>query len=123
MSCYSEGVPRVYLAISMLAATVCFGEPAPLLHVLQGELERNFSVLKEKADPAPYFLQYSVIEQQTQDSTGTFGALRNESKNHNRILDVNVRVGSPKLDNYHSIGRERPRFFEPRPAPRRRPAR
>jgi hypothetical protein len=97
----------------MLAATVCFGEPAPLLDVLQGELERNFSVLKEKADPAPYFLQYSVIEQQSQDWTGTFGALQNESKNHNRILDVNVRVGSPKLDNYHSTGRERPRFSSP----------
>lgn len=111
--CYSEGVLRVYLAAGFLAATACFGQSAPLLDTLRAELDRNFSLLKDKADPAPYFLQYGVIEQQSQSWTGTFGALQNESKSHSRILDVNLRVGDRKLDNYHKTRGERLQFSTP----------
>jgi len=112
--CYSEGVSKVTLVAGLLATAACFGQPAPLLDTLKAELERNMGVLKEKADPQPYFLQYGVIEQQSQSWTGTFGALQNEGKSHTRILDVNMRVGNRKLDNYHSSGRgERLQFSSP----------
>lgn len=112
-SCYSEGVPKVTLAAGVLAAAACFGQPAPLLDTLKSELDRNMSVLQEKADPKPYFLQYGVIEQQSQSWTGTFGALQNEGKSHTRILDINLRVGSRKLDNYHTTRGERVGFSSP----------
>ncbi|MDZ4797461.1 MAG: metallopeptidase TldD-related protein [Bryobacteraceae bacterium] len=105
---------KVTLVAGLLATAACFGQPAPLLDTLKAELERNMGVLKEKADPQPYFLQYGVIEQQSQSWTGTFGALQNEGKSHTRILDVNMRVGNRKLDNYHSSGRgERLQFSSP----------
>ncbi len=110
-ACYSEGVPKVGLA-ALLLAGVCAAQPAPLLDALKLELDRNFTVLKEKADPQPYFLQYGVIEQESRVWTGTFGALQGENQQHNRILDVSLRLGTRKLDNYHARG-QRIQFSSP----------
>jgi TldD protein len=96
------------------ASAVCaVAQPAPLLDILKQEMDRNFSLLKEKSDPAPYFLSYSVSEQQSEYFAGTLGTLQNESKNSGRIFDVSVRVGSNKLDNYHATRGERPQFSVP----------
>jgi len=102
------------VAVGLLGAvSACFGQSAPLLDTLKSELDRNFAVLREKGDPQPYFLQYGVIEQKSQSWTGIFGALQNEGKGHSRILDVNLRVGTRKLDNYHSARGERVQFSSP----------
>ena len=87
--------------------------PSPLLDVLKQEMDRNFSVLKEKSDPAPYFISYSVVESQSEAYSGSLGALQSEAKNRSRIFDVSVRVGSNKLDNYHASRGERPQFTVP----------
>ena len=71
-SCYSECVLRVSCIGALLAVSACFGQNAPLLDVLRQELDRNFSVLKEKGDPAAYFIQYSVTEQQSETYGATF---------------------------------------------------
>ncbi|MBC7925862.1 MAG: peptidase U62 [Bryobacteraceae bacterium] len=104
---------KLYAAIGLLTSAACFSQPAPLLDTLRGELDRNFSILREKADPPPYFLQYGVIEQQSRSWTATFGALQGVTQGHNRILDVNLRVGDRKLDNYHSNRGERVQFSGP----------
>jgi len=67
------------------------------------ELNRNFKILKEKADPPPYFLSYEVTEVEGRSVSGTMGALDGVNSTRNRALDVSVRVGSPKLDNYHRL--------------------
>ena len=67
------------------------------------ELTRNFNILKEKADPPPYFLSYEVTESEYHSIAGTLGAAEPDSGGKSRILDVSVRVGSPKLDNYHRV--------------------
>ena len=36
--------------------------PSPLLDTLASELDRNFRVLKEKADPPAYFISYEVTD-------------------------------------------------------------
>ncbi|MDX2153940.1 MAG: metallopeptidase TldD-related protein [Bryobacteraceae bacterium] len=82
----------------------------PLLEILSAELERNFSGLKEKADPAPYYIAYTVTEREQYTVAATQGALQDSSKSHSRVLDVAVRTGSPQLDNYHSMPGERPQF-------------
>lgn len=85
-------------------------QPSGLLKTLDEELQRNFSVLKQKADPPPYFLGYSVVDDESNVLSSSMGALTLEQGRHARALDVTVRVGSPALDNYHRIGTERPQF-------------
>jgi TldD protein len=67
------------------------------------ELNRNFTVLKQKADPAPYFLSYEITEQDYRTVSGVLGAVSPVSGAKARSLDVSVRVGSPKLDNYRRV--------------------
>ncbi len=81
-----------------------------LTQTLADELQRNFTILKQKADPAPYFMAYEVTEEESQAVSASLGALHGSGKAHTRLLDVTVRVGDPKLDNYHMVRGERPRF-------------
>jgi len=67
------------------------------------ELNRNFLALKAKADPPPYFLSYEVTETEGHSLSATLGALESANNGINRSLDTSVRVGSPKLDNYHRV--------------------
>ena len=100
---------RWFLAVALAGASLP-AQAQPVLEVLQQELDRNFSVLKAKADPPPYFISYAVTEIQSEAAVAAFGALQNTGGGVNRFLDVSVRVGSPKLDNYHVIRGDRPRF-------------
>jgi hypothetical protein len=70
-----------------------------LLDTMSEELNRNFSTLKVKADPAPYFLSYEVTEEDFHGVAATLGAITNNGQGKSRRLDVCVRVGSPKVDN------------------------
>ena len=74
------------------------------------ELSRNFSVLKQKADPPPYFLSYEITEVDYRALSATLGAVDGASDGKTRSLDVSVRVGSPKLDNYHRVRDDRGQF-------------
>ena len=85
-------------------------KPAPLLDTMSEELGRNFTVLKQKGDPPPYFLSYEVTEQDYRSISGTLGTIAASNSGKNRVLDVSVRVGSPKLDNYHSVRGDRGQF-------------
>ena len=78
-------------------------QPTVLLDAMSQELNRNFSVLKEKADPPPYFLSYEITEQEYRSMTGTLGTVDSTNGGKSRALDVSVRVGTPKLDNYHRV--------------------
>ena len=85
-------------------------QPSILLDAMSQELNRNFSVLKEKADPSPYFISYEVTEQEFRSISGTLGAITSSDGGKDRLLDVSVRVGSPKLDNYHRVRGDRGQF-------------
>jgi predicted Zn-dependent protease len=80
------------------------------LDILSDELQRNFTVLKQKGDPPPYFMAYSVTEAETQVISSSLGTITNRNTGHARYLDITVRVGTPALDNYHMIKGERARF-------------
>jgi len=67
------------------------------------ELSRNFQALKEKADPSPYFLSYQITETEEHSRSASLGALESRSDEVARMVDTSVRVGSPKLDNYHRV--------------------
>ena len=87
-----------------------FAQAPPLVRILTEELDRNFRVLKEKGDPAPYYMAYEVTEQESSSVSATLGALKSNRAERARILDITVRVGSPKLDNYHRVRGERAFF-------------
>ena len=85
---------------------------SPLVKILSDELERNFTALK-KADPAPYFLGYEVTDQEDDVILASRGSIDGQNHNRNRILDITVRVGSPKSDNYRRVGNDRVHFTLP----------
>ncbi len=74
------------------------------------ELNRNYTVLKEKADPPPYYMSYEVTEDEFHTISGTLGTVESTNSGKGRALDVSVRVGSPKLDNYHKVRGDRGQF-------------
>lgn len=84
-------------------------DPSRLLSILEGELNRNFKILREKADPPPYFISYQVTEEHGGTITGKRGGLSEPGISRRRVLDCSVRVGSPELDNYHLMDGNRPR--------------
>ncbi len=96
-------------AASIAAAQTPANKPA-LLDIMAQELNRNFAALKEKADPPPYYLSYEVTEVEYQQISGTLGVLSTEGGGKSRTLDVSVRVGSPKLDNYRRVRGDRGQF-------------
>jgi TldD protein len=87
-----------YLFLFCVASAVSAETPV-LLDAMSQELNRNFTVLKEKADPPPYYLSYEVTEQEYRSISGTLGAIDSSGGGKTRTLDVSVRVGTSKLDN------------------------
>jgi TldD protein len=87
-----------------------FAQTPPLLDTLNAELDRNFRILREKADPAPYYMAYGVTEQEGAALSATLGALKTNRNERGRRLDVTIRVGTPQLDNYHRIPGDRAQF-------------
>jgi len=81
-----------------------------VLNAMSQELERNFSGLKAKGDPPPYFMSYEITDQDQRNISATLGVLNVTEGGRNRNLDVSVRVGSPALDNYRRVRGDRIQF-------------
>jgi predicted Zn-dependent protease len=98
-------VLAVYWALPLAAAS------APsMLDILSDELQRNVTILKQKADPPPYYMDYTVTDDQSQSLSATLGTIDSRSNLHRRFLDITLRVGTPQLDNYHSIDGKRGQY-------------
>src|SRR5690349_5836004 len=94
----------------LLFAFPAFAQSSAVLNTMGDELNRNFSALKEKADPPPYFLSYEITEQEYHVVSASLGAITSVNNGKNRNMDVSIRVGSPKLDNYHRVRGDRAQF-------------
>jgi predicted Zn-dependent protease len=90
------------MALVGACVSLAWAQTPPLVGILADELDRNFAVLS-KADPAPYYISYEVSEREVSTVSATLGALDEERVDRSRVLDVTVRVGSPKLDSYHRL--------------------
>lgn len=75
-----------------------------VLKTMQGELSRATADLV-KTDPAPYFLSYTVYDQDLTVLVGSYGSLLTDATLKRRQADVTMRVGSPALDNTHGQSR------------------
>ena len=84
-----------------------------LLDAMTTELHRAFTTLGKQGAPnpesdkqlPPYFLSYSVSDASSVSIQAQFGALVDSASSHQRIADVQVRLGDPKLDNTHGSHR------------------
>jgi len=90
------------------------GDPV-LMQAMETELHRAMAELGNataagtatKATPAqkPYYLSYSVADAQQVSISAQYGAITNSNATHQRIADVQVRLGAPALDNSHGTHR------------------
>ncbi len=94
--------------LCLVPANRTIASPAPkddiLVSAMQQELQRAHDSLA-KLDPAPYFLSYSVYDQNEAFAVGTQGSLMSSVAARHRAADVIVRVGAPALDNAHEQNR------------------
>jgi TldD protein len=76
----------------------------PILATMQTELNRAKTDLA-KSDPSPYFLNYTVYDQDQVVIAAAYGGLLTNTSNRRRSADVTMRVGTPQLDNTHGPSR------------------
>src|SRR6516162_4863934 len=105
----SVAVVALSLAVALLTHTVLAQKPSPspVSQALELEMARAFQLLKQKGNPAPYFISYSVRENDSTDIEASLGSLRSSQKDRSRLLDVDVRVGDYNLDSTHQIRGQR----------------
>jgi predicted Zn-dependent protease len=75
---------------------------SPVLDILKAENDRELNALKSTPDPA-YYLAYQLVEQRVVSLEAEGGALITDNDDTQRNLDVEVRVGSPQLDNTRAL--------------------
>jgi len=92
------------LALTATAQPAADPQTEMLLGVMQRELTRAQTSLA-KSDPAPYFISYSVFDQESISIAASDGSLLDSLDRQQRWADVTMRVGGPSLDNTHGEGR------------------
>lgn len=85
---------------------------SPVLDVMADEIARWMKALASKPDPA-YYLAYQITDQRVVSLEAEGGALITDSDDTDRMLDVEVRVGSPELDNTRALSGDAPQLNEP----------
>jgi TldD protein len=106
---------RVFAVAACLLGFIALARPAfaqkpgstPVMQALEQEIKRAFDLLKEKGNPAPYFISYSVKENDGVEIEASRGALRNSQRSQSRLLDIDLRVGDYVFDNTHQIRGQR----------------
>lgn len=97
-------VPSSAAGKQAAAATAPAAGDSIIIAALKKEMSRALLTLKNAGDAPLYYLAYRVQEKEYIDIDGSYGALTDDGGLTNyRTLDVEVRVGSPKLDNSHRI--------------------
>ena len=76
----------------------------PVLKAMQNELSRATTELN-KSDQPPYYLSYTVYDQDFVVLAGAYGSLLSDTAAERRFADVTMRVGTPDLDNTHGQSR------------------
>lgn len=87
-----RSIGTVFVGILLMGAPGQAAEPPKLVSIMAVELERNFQALKE-GEPKPYFVAYSVTENEILSMEATSGLLAARDVRHGRNLDVTIRVG------------------------------
>jgi predicted Zn-dependent protease len=84
------------------------GEPTPVLLAMRAELSRAQAAFSKLEGNKPYYFGYRVTEVDTLEIAATRGALELSSRDRQRVLDLEMRVGDHTFDNYHWRHRSAP---------------
>ena len=113
-ACWLLAVQLVSLPVASAAGNTSSPEAAakpapkivsdPVMKVMQAELARASTDLG-KADSPPYYMSYTVYDQNLTVLVGAYGSLLTDASLDRRQADVTMRVGSPALDNTHGQSR------------------
>ncbi|MGB8473449.1 MAG: metallopeptidase TldD-related protein [Candidatus Acidiferrum sp.] len=113
-ACWALAAQLVSLPVASAAANNSSAAPAgkpsptiltdPVMKVMQGELTRASTDLG-KSDAPPYFMSYTVYDQNLVVLVGAYGSLLTDASLQRRHADVTMRVGTPALDNTHGQSR------------------
>ena len=99
-----EGLPFA-LAAGHKPGPTASAASDPVLKAMQNEITRATAELGKTEQP-PYYLSYTVYDQDFIVLVGAYGSLLTNAVAQRRFADVNMRVGLPELDNTH--GQSRP---------------
>lgn len=95
----------IFSALTALTMTIgpTIASDDVVLSAMQKELNRSFTKLKSDDSEANlYFLAYRLYDTQSIEISAEYGGLTSDKpESHKRVLDIEVRVGSPKIDNTH----------------------
>ena len=90
----------------LVAASILAGHPVrgatPVLDAMKEELQRSVETFSKQPTPL-YYLSYEVTGNRRYWVRASFGNVIGSSEGENAVADVDLRVGSPELDNTHSI--------------------
>lgn len=76
----------------------------PILSSLRAEMNRSKSKLRLENMPAPYFIDYRVVDMDSWEADAALGGVRSETHTRIRFLLVQVRLGDYKQDNSSARG-------------------
>jgi predicted Zn-dependent protease len=83
------------------------GNDRVFLKVLKKELDRSMAKFKTAPGAPVYFLAYRVLESETMEVFAKYGALDEDAEPERmRSGQIEIRVGSPELDNSHKSGED-----------------
>lgn len=75
-----------------------------VMQAIKQEMQRSIAKLKNAGDAPVYYIAYRVFEREVANVAGEYGSIKEKfDVSRSRTLDVELRVGSPKLDNSHKI--------------------
>src|SRR5262249_22940454 len=93
----------VWIALCLLSSVPAYRaqnqSADPVIKAMTDELQRSVSELQFKDLDKPYFIQYTVLDQERYRASATFGALTGSDSSLARILQAQVRVGDYDFDN------------------------
>ncbi len=76
----------------------------PILDAMQQELDREQQLLLLPGMQRPYFIEYRLDDLSSYEAVANYGALTNEQQGHQRVIRVNVRIGSYTSDSSSARG-------------------
>src|SRR5579885_2589793 len=105
LACTALACSFITLSLSTPGSKAAPAEKDSILDAMQFELDRSFEKLKKTGEVPVYYLGYRLYDVNSLYISAEYGALtRDAEPDHERLLNVDLRVGSAKVDNTHRRG-------------------
>ena len=105
-----QRIMRFASAFITLALACAFALPAAAqsdndhtLEAMQDEMNRSVARLQLDNQQKPYYIQYRIMDVDVRAITSSFGTLFSSTHQRNRVMSVDVRVGTNQLDSSNFI--------------------